>query len=58
MFTEIIAVYSEITAEYINKFCEQNSQKFVVVANDTYRYLFVLILENISFAPTNSFRKN
>jgi hypothetical protein len=35
MFAEIIIVYSEITAEYINKLWEQNSKKFAVVANDT-----------------------
>jgi len=58
MFTEIIAVYSDINAEYINKFCKQISQHFDVVANDTYRYLCVLMLENIYFAPKNSFRKN
>ena len=37
MFTEIIAVYSGITAEYVNTFREQNSENFDVVANDTYR---------------------
>jgi hypothetical protein len=58
MFTEIIDVYSEITAEYINKFCKQNSESLKVVANDTYRYLCVLNLENISMVPTYSFGKN
>jgi hypothetical protein len=58
MFTEIIAVYSEITAEYINKFCKEFSENFDVVATDTYQYLCGLMLENISLASTNSFRKN
>jgi hypothetical protein len=31
MFTEIIAVYSEITAVYINKFSEQISENFSVL---------------------------
>jgi len=58
MFTEIIAVYSEITVEYINKFCEQNSGSFKVIANDTYRHPCGLNLENIPLAPTDSFVKN
>ena len=37
MFTKIIAVYSDITALYLNKLCEQNSENIDVVANDTYR---------------------
>ena len=40
MFTEIIAVYSEIAAEYIYELCEQNSDNFKVVSNDTYLYRF------------------
>ena len=31
MFTEIIAVYSGITAEYVNTFSEQNSDSLKVV---------------------------
>ena len=58
MFTEIIAVYSEITAVYINKLCEQISENFDVVAKDTCRSLCGLKLENISLAPTNTFGKN
>jgi hypothetical protein len=50
MFTEIIAVYSEITAEYINHLWEQNSENCDVITNDTYRYLCGLKLENISLA--------
>ena len=34
---EIIVIYSEITALYINKLCDQNSENVNVVANDTYR---------------------
>jgi hypothetical protein len=37
MFTEVIAVYSDITAEYISKFCEQNPGTLKVGANDSYR---------------------
>jgi hypothetical protein len=58
MFTELIHVYSDITSEYVNKLCEQNSENIKVVANDTYRYLCRLILENIVLAPTNSVGKN
>jgi hypothetical protein len=29
MFTVVIVVYSEITAVYINKLCDQNSGNFV-----------------------------
>jgi hypothetical protein len=31
MFTEIITVYSEITAEYINKFRKENSKKILIL---------------------------
>ena len=58
MFPEIFAVYSEITAEYVNKFCEQNSETFIVVTNDTCWHLCGLILENIILAPTDSFGMN
>jgi hypothetical protein len=58
MFTEIIAVYSEITAEYINKLCDKISENCDFVANDTYRHLCGLKLENIVLAPTDNFRKN
>ena len=47
MFTEIIAVYFEITAEYINKRCKKISENCDVVANDTYRHLCGLKLDNI-----------
>jgi hypothetical protein len=57
-FTEIIAVCSEITAEYINKFCDQNAGSVGVVANDVYRHLRGLNLQNISLAPVNNFGKN
>jgi hypothetical protein len=36
MFAEIIAFCSDITAEYINTFHEQNAENFDVAANDTY----------------------
>jgi hypothetical protein len=49
MFTEKIAVYSEITAEYINKFVSK-LRNFKVVTNDTFRHLCGLILENIILA--------
>jgi hypothetical protein len=55
MCTEIIAVYCEITAVFMNKLCGKNSEICDVVANDTYRYLSGLMLENISSAPTNNF---
>jgi hypothetical protein len=58
MFIEIIDVYCEITAEYINTFCKQNSESLKVVANDTYMHLCGLNLDNISLVPTHSFGKN
>ena len=39
MFTDIIVVYSEITAEYMNRLCEKNVENFDAVENNTYRYL-------------------
>ena len=47
MFTEIIAVYSDNIAEYINKFCEQISDLIKVVADDTYRSLCCLTLRRL-----------
>jgi hypothetical protein len=47
MFTEIITVYSEITAEYINKLCEKNSENYDIIANDTNRLMYGLNLDNI-----------
>jgi hypothetical protein len=58
MFTEVKSVYSEITAEYINKFCDEYSEFFDDVENNTYRYLCGLMLENIVLVLTNSFGKN
>jgi hypothetical protein len=58
MFIEIIAVYSEITAEYISTVCEQNSENYDDVANDTCRSLRCLKSENIILAPTSSFGMN
>jgi hypothetical protein len=58
MFSEVIVVYSEITALYISKLCVKISENFDVVAKDTCRSLCGLKLENISLAPTNTFGKN
>jgi hypothetical protein len=58
MFTEVKAVYSQITSEYINKFCDENSENFDAVENNTYRYLCGLMLEIIILVLTNSFGKN
>jgi len=58
MFTEIIAVYSEITAVYINKTCGQNSENIDAAASDTCRQMFLIMLENISLAPTNCVGNN
>jgi len=57
MFTELITVYSEITAEYMNRFFEQNSGSFKGVANGTYMHPCGFKLENVVLAPTNSFGK-